>query len=56
MSDDHREALQQELAAYETRKARSQRRESAAAEHWPDGAIIELAGRPLGWDWRVGWR
>ena len=32
MSDDHREALEQELAAYETPRAR-RRRESAAAEH-----------------------
>jgi ferrous iron transport protein B len=57
MSDDHREALQQELAAYETPEGRDKLAQGEAQRQsylGRMGRLVEPAVRPLGWDWRVG--
>jgi ferrous iron transport protein B len=57
ISDDHRAALEQELAASETPEGREKLAQGEAQRqsylgrmgHW-----VEPVVRPLGWDWRVG--
>jgi ferrous iron transport protein B len=57
ISEVHRDALQEELAAFETPEGREKLAQGAAQRQsylGRMGRLVEPAVRPLGWDWRVG--